>query len=129
MNSSSSHTNSSSNEDAASDQGRELSGRRSHRAPNWMRDYVSGEGLSEEDEAYNVQDADIEDPLTFEKASQMNKWKLAMDSEIDSIQKNHTWTLTNLPSGSKKIGVKWICKTKRNENGEITKHKARLVAK
>ncbi|GAA0153908.1 transmembrane signal receptor [Lithospermum erythrorhizon] len=52
-----------------------------------------------------------------------------MQSEMESIIKNNTWTLTELPQGCKRIGVKWIFKTKRNENGEITKHKARLVAK
>jgi hypothetical protein len=37
--------------------------------------------------------------------------------------------LTNLPSGAKTIGLKWIFKTKLNENGEVEKYKARLVAK
>jgi hypothetical protein len=37
--------------------------------------------------------------------------------------------LTSLPTGVKKIGVKWIYKTKFNEKGKIAKHKARLVAK
>ena len=31
--------------------------------------------------------------------------------------------------GAKKVGVKWIYKTKFNENGEVDKYKARLVAK
>lgn len=34
-----------------------------------------------------------------------------------------------MPVGAKRIGVKWIYKTKYNESGEIEKHKARLVAK
>jgi hypothetical protein len=29
----------------------------------------------------------------------------------------------------KKIGVKWVFKTKLNEKGEVDKHKARLVVK
>lgn len=52
-----------------------------------------------------------------------------MDSEIKSIEKNQTWKLTELPVGAKKIGVKWIYKTKLNEVGEMEKYKARLVAK
>lgn len=52
-----------------------------------------------------------------------------MDEEIKSIEKNNTWELTELPQGHKKIGVKWVFKTKLNEKGEIHKHKARLVAK
>lgn len=52
-----------------------------------------------------------------------------MDQEIDAIERNNTWELTNLPSEAKKIGVKWIYKTKLNEKGEVEKYKARLVAK
>ena len=33
------------------------------------------------------------------------------------------------PKGKKKIGVKWVFKTKLNENGEVDKCKAQLVAK
>ena len=32
-------------------------------------------------------------------------------------------------AGAKKIGVKWIYKTKLNESGEVDKYKARLVIK
>ncbi|KAI9182272.1 hypothetical protein LWI28_023767 [Acer negundo] len=52
-----------------------------------------------------------------------------MDSEIQSIEKNKTWELTNLPKGRKAIGVKWVYKTKRNVKGEVQRYKARLVAK
>ncbi|GAU32260.1 hypothetical protein TSUD_53880 [Trifolium subterraneum] len=52
-----------------------------------------------------------------------------MDNEIAAIESNDTWELAELPSGAKKIGVKWIYKTKYNEQGKIEKHKARLVAK
>ncbi|RDY03402.1 putative mitochondrial protein, partial [Mucuna pruriens] len=52
-----------------------------------------------------------------------------MDSEINSIEKNQTWELMDLPTGTKTIGFKWIYKTKLNELGEVDKYKARLVAK
>ena len=52
-----------------------------------------------------------------------------MDLEIEAIEKNETWQLTTLPKGAKKIGVKWVFKTKLNEKGEVDKCKARLVAK
>jgi len=52
-----------------------------------------------------------------------------MKSEMVIIKKNETWELIDLPIGEKKIGVKWIFKTKLNEKGEVDKCKARLVAK
>jgi hypothetical protein len=51
-----------------------------------------------------------------------------MDEEIDSIERNNTWDLVNLPEGKKSIGVKWVYKTKLNADGEVEKYKARLVA-
>lgn len=52
-----------------------------------------------------------------------------MDVEMRSIEKNNTWDLMEFPKGAKKIGVKWVYKTKLNEQGEVQKYKARLVAK
>ncbi|KAI3821704.1 hypothetical protein L1987_09276 [Smallanthus sonchifolius] len=69
------------------------------------------------------------DPQTFEEAQNDDKWIKAMDSEMDSILKNKTWELVEPPQGHKAIGVKWIYKTKYNENGEVDKYKERLVVK
>nr|KYP40285.1 hypothetical protein KK1_038399 [Cajanus cajan] len=52
-----------------------------------------------------------------------------MDAEISAIERNNTWELITLPLDAKSIGVKWIYKTKCNEDGKIEKHKARLVTK
>jgi hypothetical protein len=52
-----------------------------------------------------------------------------MNQEIESIKKNKTWDLFDMPRHKKSIGVKWVYKTKLNEKGQIEKHKARLVAK
>ncbi|KAK9922023.1 hypothetical protein M0R45_030505 [Rubus argutus] len=70
-----------------------------------------------------------EDPGSYDEAKMDKKWRRAMDLEIEAIEKNETWQLTTLPKGAKKIGVKWVFKTKLNENGEVDKCKARLVAK
>jgi len=67
--------------------------------------------------------------MTFEEAVKSEKWKQAMNQEMQAIERNDTWELIVLPSGSKTIGVKWVFKTKVNENREVDKYKARLVAK
>lgn len=112
---------------------------RSRRAPNYLQDYETGEGLSEDedyfamfisdDEDYFAMFTSHEDPSSFEEAERDEKWRKAMDLEIEAIKKNETWQLTTLPKGAKKIGVKWVFRTKLNENGEVDKLKARLVAK
>ncbi|KAL0420697.1 UNVERIFIED_CONTAM: Retrovirus-related Pol polyprotein from transposon RE1 [Sesamum latifolium] len=56
--------------------------------PLWMRDYVTGDGLSEGDEeAYFLMFA-IADPIRFEDAVKAKKWKHAMDVEMEAIERN-----------------------------------------
>lgn len=57
--------------------------------------------------------AQVDDPLPFEDARKDEKWKQAMDCEIESIERNGTWELTDLPKGAQTIGVKWVFKTMR----------------
>ena len=56
-------------------------------------------------------------------------WKEAVRSEIDSIIANDTWEVTDLPAGCKPICYKWIFNKKLRPDGIINKFKARLVAK
>jgi len=48
---------------------------------------------------------------------------------MDSISKNHTWTMVDLPKWEKPIACKWIFKKKHFPDGSVEKYKARLVAK
>ncbi|RVW18690.1 Retrovirus-related Pol polyprotein from transposon TNT 1-94 [Vitis vinifera] len=52
-----------------------------------------------------------------------------MNQEIEAIERNNTWELTDLPSGRENHWSEVIFKAKLNENGEVDKYKARLVAK
>jgi hypothetical protein len=52
-----------------------------------------------------------------------------MKAEMDGVEKNRTWELTDLPRGHRAITLKWVFKLKRDEVGVIIKHKARLVAR
>ena len=48
---------------------------------------------------------------------------------MDSIMSNGTWEITDIPSGCKPVGCKWIFKKKLRPDGTVEKYKARLVAK
>jgi hypothetical protein len=52
-----------------------------------------------------------------------------MVEEIRAIEENGTWSLTDLPPDRKAIGLKWVFKVKRDEQGSVMKYKARLVVK
>ena len=94
-----------------------------------MRDYETGQDLSDEESANMTHLALLSDgdPTTFKEAVKSEKWRQAMDQEMQAIERNDTWELMALPSGGKTIGVKWVFKTKFNENGEVDKYKARLL--
>ncbi|KAL0550167.1 hypothetical protein IC582_014670 [Cucumis melo] len=52
-----------------------------------------------------------------------------MKEELKSMNDNEVWDLIELPKESKRVGCKWVFKTKRDSNGNIERYKARLVAK
>ncbi|KAG7583564.1 Reverse transcriptase RNA-dependent DNA polymerase [Arabidopsis suecica] len=57
------------------------------------------------------------------------KWKEAINVELSSLKKRDVFGPTlRTPSEIKPLGHKWVFVRKRNENNEIVRHKARLVA-
>jgi hypothetical protein len=52
-----------------------------------------------------------------------------MDEELDQIEKNDTWELVPRPKNKNVIGTKWVYMNKLNEDGKVTRKKARLVSK
>ena len=70
-----------------------------------------------------------EEPSSYEVAVKEEIWRIAMKEEMEAIEKNLTWDLVKPPENCRPIGVKWIYKVKRNSTGDITRHKAQLVAK
>jgi transposase InsO family protein len=67
--------------------------------------------------------------LTFQQAHLNPHWKSAMQTEMDSIHQNHTWSLVPLPPDKKAISSKWVYKIKLATTGNPTRYKARLVAR
>ncbi|GJZ01586.1 retrovirus-related pol polyprotein from transposon TNT 1-94 [Tanacetum coccineum] len=63
--------------------------------------------------------------ITFEEAIRSEKWKEAMDEEINAIERNKTLEMAQLPKGQKPIGVKWVYKKKMNVEGEV--HRAHEI--
>lgn len=52
-----------------------------------------------------------------------------MNDEMASIENNQTCKLVELPKEKKVVGLKWVYQTKHNEDDNIQKYKARLIAK
>jgi len=78
--------------------------------------------------AENIED----EPITFEEAlnSQLkDKWKHAINSELNSLRENDTWSEATLPFDKNAIKTRWLFKIKRDSNNNPIRLKALLVAK
>ena len=53
----------------------------------------------------------------------------AMQEELNQFKRSKVWDLVPRPEGMSVIGTKWIYKNKSDENGTMTRNKARLVSK
>jgi hypothetical protein len=71
----------------------------------------------------------VNEPMNYKHAEDKEEWVEAMNDEYNSIMKNQTWELTELPENKTPIGCKWLFKAKFKPDGSIDRFKARLVAK
>ena len=67
------------------------------------------------------------EPRSFAEAMKDERWGVAVDCEIESLEAANTWRLEHLPPGKKALGCKWIFTIKYKSDGTIERYKARLV--
>lgn len=67
------------------------------------------------------------EPQTYTEAMKDERWRHAMQHEIQALENNGTWTVESLPLGKKAIGCKWVNRIKYNSDGSIERFKAKLV--
>ena len=88
----------------------------------------------QDDQSYNQTFAgdpsDLPDSLEEAKrTSEWTEWDKAVKIELDQLEKTGTWILVDKPKDAIPISNKWVFDKKRNKSGEITRYKARFVAK
>ncbi|GJU24648.1 transposable element [Tanacetum coccineum] len=100
--------------------------RRNVKAPTRFGDYVAY-ALQVAEEVESLEPATYREAITS-KDSDM--WIAAMGEEIESLHKNKTWELVQLPERRKIVGCKWVFKMKIGLPGsDIVRFTARLVTK
>jgi hypothetical protein len=67
------------------------------------------------------------EPTKIEDALKDPDWVLAMQEELNNFERNQVWSLVERPK-TNIIGTKWVFRNKQDENGVVTRNKARLVA-
>jgi hypothetical protein len=68
------------------------------------------------------------EPKTTDEALSDDAWIVAMEEELNQFQRNDVWDMVPKPKDKNIIGTKWVYRNKLNEQGEVTRNKARLVA-
>ena len=85
--------------------------------------------------ASNIIDNEVSiiDPITYHDAVNHStlgeQWRSAVDKELSNLITRKTWVFDTLPQGRKALGHKWVFKTKRDDQSQVTKRKARLSVK
>ena len=65
----------------------------------------------------------------FEESKNDEHWIKAMEEELSQIENNETWELVPRPKDRNVIDTKWVFKNKLNEDGQVTRNKAKRVCK
>jgi hypothetical protein len=94
--------------------------------------YNCGDPTAEEEFSNHIYTLRSSDPDTLSYNEVMAlpdsaEWQIALDNEVEAINKNQTWEVTTLPQGEFAIGSRVTFRRKRGPNNEIVKRKARLI--
>ncbi|GJT38212.1 retrovirus-related pol polyprotein from transposon TNT 1-94 [Tanacetum coccineum] len=68
------------------------------------------------------------EPKNVNEALKDESWVVAMQEELNQFVANDVWDLVTLPMSQSVIGTKWVFSNKLDENGIVSRNKARLVA-
>jgi len=68
------------------------------------------------------------EPTKADEALANDGWIIAMQDELNQFKRNDVWDLVPKPEHKNIIGTKWVFRNKLNEQGEVIRNKARLVA-
>ena len=67
--------------------------------------------------------------MKVEEALEDPDWINAMHEELHNFERNQVWTLVEKPDNNHNIiGTKWVFRNKQDEDGQVVRNKARLVA-
>lgn len=111
---------------------------RQHRPPLWQQNYIANYSSQV---VATVTDTPVKplfncflatitstnDPVSFKNDVQRPHWVAATNTELEALEHNEIWSVTELPQGKTTIGCKWLFKIKYNPDGSIERHKSRLV--
>ena len=66
-------------------------------------------------------------PTNIEEALGDPDWIIAMQEELRQFERSKVWNLVPRPHDQTVIGTRWVFRHKLDDQGQITRNKARLV--
>lgn len=111
---------------------------RAHHPPQWQKDYhinhtakpianMVTTSVAPSFHCFLTTLTSVQEPHSFKEAVKHSHWVHSMNEELQALENNQTWVITELPPGKTAIGCKWLFKTKFFPNGSIERYKSRLV--
>ncbi|RVW93034.1 Retrovirus-related Pol polyprotein from transposon TNT 1-94 [Vitis vinifera] len=89
---------------------------------------IGWRGLSPSYRAFATSLDDTQVPNTYKRHSKFQNGRRQYKMRL-MLEKNGTWTITDLPVGKRPVGCKWIFTIKYKADGSVERFKARLVAR
>ncbi|KAK1401416.1 hypothetical protein POM88_001021 [Heracleum sosnowskyi] len=68
------------------------------------------------------------EPKKTEEALTDPDWVITMQDELNQFEQQQVWKLVPRPKNKKVVGTRWVYRNKLDEDGIVTRNKARLVA-
>ncbi|XP_074297585.1 uncharacterized protein LOC141628326 [Silene latifolia] len=92
-----------------------------------LANYINYNSFSEQHRSFIAAITSGVEPPSFKEAIRDIGWCEAMKAEIDALERNEIWELTDLPVDKKALGCRWVYKIKYKSDGTFERLKARLV--
>lgn len=93
--------------------------------PSIMAMSLNQTSIVDYDDFFAYANCSVRDALSGGEA---HKWREAMEQEYNGLIRLDSWDIVPRPANVKVIPCHWILTRKRNQAGEVVRHKARLVA-
>ncbi|GJT53468.1 retrovirus-related pol polyprotein from transposon TNT 1-94 [Tanacetum coccineum] len=74
-----------------------------------------------------TKDGKVIEPKNVNEALKDESWIIAMQEELNQFVTNNVWELVSQPKNMTIIGAKWVYRNKLDENGVVSRNKARIL--
>ncbi|GKA40561.1 retrovirus-related pol polyprotein from transposon TNT 1-94 [Tanacetum coccineum] len=94
----------------------------------WIKDNGCSKHMTGNQKLFSSYKAYNKEPKNVNEALGDESWIVAMQEELNQFIANDVWELVPQPKNMTVIGTKWVFRNKLDENGIVSRNKARLVA-